>query len=35
MWNVNIIVPSMLKLIQEQKKEIDDLKTRLDIIENL
>lgn len=35
MWNVNIIVPSMLKLIQEQKKEIDNLKTRLDIIENL
>ena len=35
MWNVNIIVPSMLKLIQEQKKEIDDLKKRLDIIENL
>lgn len=35
MWNVNIIVPSMLKLIQDQKKEIDDLKTRLDIIENL
>lgn len=28
-WNVEMIVPAMLKLIQDQKKEIDELKERL------
>ena len=28
-WNVEMILPAMLKLIQEQKKEIDELKERL------
>ena len=28
-WNVEMIVPAMLKLIQNQKKEIDELKERL------
>lgn len=30
-WNVEMIVPAMLKLIQEQKKEIDELKERLNL----
>ena len=33
MWNVHIIVPAMLKLIQEQKYEIDELKARIERIE--
>lgn len=33
MWNVHIIVPAMLKLIQNQKKEIDELRARLDRLE--
>ena len=33
MWNVHVIVPAMLKLIQEQKKEIDELRARLDRLE--
>ena len=28
-WNVEMIIPAMLKLIQNQKKEIDELKERL------
>lgn len=34
-WNAQYIIPPMLKLIQDQKNEIDNLKTRLDIIEKL
>ena len=34
MWNANIMIPPMLKLIQDQKKEIDELKERLDKLEN-
>lgn len=34
-WNERIIVPAMLKLIQEQKKEIDNLNDRLTKLENL
>ena len=33
MWNVNIIVPSMLKLIQDQKKKIDELEARIEALE--
>ena len=33
MWNVNIIVPSMLKLIQEQKKAIDKLELKIEALE--
>lgn len=33
MWNVHVIVPAMMKLIQNQKKEIDELKARLDRLE--
>lgn len=33
MWNVNIVVPSMLKLIQDQKKKIDELETRIEVLE--
>lgn len=29
------MIPAMLKLIQDQKKEIDDLKSRLDALEKL
>lgn len=32
-WRERIIVPAMLKLIQEQKAEIDELRARLDKIE--
>jgi hypothetical protein len=34
MWNANIMIPPMLKLIQDQKKEIDELKERLDKLES-
>lgn len=34
MWNAHIIIPPMLKLIQDQKKEIDELKERLDNLES-
>ena len=33
MWNVHVIVPAMMKLIQNQKKEIDELKARMDLLE--
>lgn len=33
-WNSQYIIPPMLKLIQDQKKEIDVLKERLDILES-
>lgn len=33
MWNVHVIVPAMMKLIQNQKKEIDELRARLDRLE--
>lgn len=33
MWESNYIVPAMMKLIQNQKKEIDELKARLDRLE--
>lgn len=32
-WHERIMIPAMLKLIQDQKKEIDDLKSRLDALE--
>lgn len=32
-WRERIVLPAMLKLIQEQKAEIDELRTRLDKIE--
>jgi len=35
MWNINILFPATLKLVQDQKKEIDLLKNRLDILETL
>lgn len=35
MWNSNIMIPSMLKLIQDQKKKIDDLETRISRLEKL
>lgn len=34
-WHERIMIPAMLKLIQDQKKEIDDLKSRLDALEKL
>ena len=33
MWNVHVIVPAMLKLVQEQKNEIDELKARIERLE--
>ena len=33
-WNPNFLIPPMLKLIQDQHKEIDSLKLRLENIEN-
>ena len=33
MWNVHVMVPAMMKLIQNQKKEIDELRARLDRLE--
>lgn len=33
MWNVHVVVPAMLKLIQNQKHEIDELRARLDRLE--
>ena len=33
MWESNYIIPAMMKLIQNQKKEIDELKARLDRLE--
>lgn len=33
-WNAQYLIPPMLKLIQDQKKEIDDLKLRLEILES-
>lgn len=33
MWNIHIIVPAMMKLIQNQKIEIDGLRARLDRLE--
>ena len=35
MWNSNIMIPSMLKLIQDQKKKIDELETRITRLEKL
>lgn len=35
MWNAQIIIPAMLKLIQEQKKEIDNLKERVSKLEEV
>lgn len=32
-WRERIVLPAMLKLIQEQKAEIDELRARLDKIE--
>lgn len=32
-WNYRTLIPPMLKLLQEQKKEIDDLKRKLTAIE--
>lgn len=33
MWQSNYLIPAMMKLIQNQKKEIDELKARLDRLE--
>ena len=33
-WNERFIIPPMLKLLQMQKAEIDDLKTMFDDIKN-
>lgn len=33
MWQSNYIIPAMMKLIQNQKKEIDELRARLDRLE--
>lgn len=33
-WNVKMLVPGMLKLIQDQKKEIDELKARVERLES-
>ena len=33
MWESNYIIPAMMKLIQNQKKEIDELMARLDRLE--
>lgn len=33
MWQSNYLIPAMMKLIQNQKKEIDELKVRLDRLE--
>lgn len=33
MWNVHVIVPAMMKLIQNQKKEIDELRARVERLE--
>lgn len=33
MWQSNYLIPAMLKLIQNQKKEIDELRARLDRLE--
>ena len=35
MWQSNYLIPAMMKLIQNQKKEIDELKARLDRLEAL
>ena len=32
-WNAQYIIPSMLKLIQDQKKKIDELETRIEVLE--
>ena len=34
-WNERYIIPAMLKLIQDQKKEIDELKNRVSALENI
>ena len=33
MWQSNYLIPAMMKLIQNQKKEIDELRARLDRLE--
>lgn len=33
MWNYKVMIPAMLKLIQDQKKEIDELKERVSKLE--
>ena len=33
-WNERIMIPAMLKLIQDQKKQIDALEKRVDDLEN-
>ncbi len=33
MWNINILFPAALKLIQEQHKELEKLKERIEILE--
>lgn len=33
-WNAKILLPAMLKLIQDQKKKIDELENRLEALEN-
>lgn len=35
MWNYMVLIPSMLKLIQEQKAKIDELETRISRLEKL
>ena len=34
MWNIKVIVPAMLKIIQDQQKEINELKQKVDEIKN-
>lgn len=34
-WNAHVMIPAMLKLIQEQKQEIDELKKRIEKLERL
>lgn len=34
-WNTHYIIPAMLKLIQDQKKEIDNLKERIEKLEEV
>ncbi|MFR5876880.1 MAG: phage tail spike protein, partial [Eubacterium sp.] len=33
-WNAHVMIPAMLKLIQEQKQQIDDLSERVKMLEN-
>ena len=30
MWNIKVMVPAMLKIIQDQQKEINELKAKVE-----